>query len=120
MLTSDAITVTAPWTANRAMKTSVGYVMQDLQPEDRSVTTTVVGQPQFSWKSKEAQIHNVLRTGSLFLPLPGPTVSDPSDIPYNTTVLQPNSTANYLPTGTIRPPDNILTKPLPIQRARYR
>ena len=67
----SARTITRPIARNDGYKTSVGWVAQDLVKEDRASEPILAGEPQFSWKTKQAQIYRAKVSGDAFLPLPG-------------------------------------------------
>ena len=69
------------WGGRRDFKTQIGWEWQDFRPIDKTIETELQSTPQFTWRTKTAQVYNAMRTGSKFLPLPGGYDIAPGEIP---------------------------------------
>jgi hypothetical protein len=59
------------WDLRPGFRTSHGWIHQDLRAPDKIHEPKVGQLPQFSWDNKIATTYNAMRTGNMFLPLPG-------------------------------------------------
>lgn len=94
-----AVTLTQPLPARVGFKTPVGYVIENVVPQDRSRIVKTVPLGQYSWETETARIYKAKTTGEQFLPLP---------MGYNKTTLPRGSqfpviVAESTGTGTVLP-----------------
>lgn len=59
------------WDLSPGFKTSHGWIHQDLRAPDKLHEPTLGELPQYSWDNRIATAYNAMRTGNMFLPLPG-------------------------------------------------
>jgi hypothetical protein len=59
------------WDSRPGFRTSHGWIHQDLRAPDKIHEPKVGELPQYSWDNKIATTYNAMRTGNMFLPLPG-------------------------------------------------
>lgn len=71
----------APWNGRRTKKYNAGWIIEDVRAPDTLHTPTTGSVPQLDWQNKIATVYNARRTGNQFLPLPGPYVLSPGEIP---------------------------------------
>jgi hypothetical protein len=77
----DPFILNSPWTDTRIRKVSWGTIHQDVRASDKLHEPRVGSIPQLSWNNKLATVYNAKRTGNMFLPLPGPYIASPGEIP---------------------------------------
>lgn len=77
----DPLTVDEPWNSYRAQKVSHGTIFQDMRASDKLHEPYSGSLPQYSWQNKLATVYNAKRTGNMFLPLPGPYMLSPGEVP---------------------------------------
>lgn len=65
---------------NKSFKTSVGWIYQDMRAPDTFHEPRVGATPHYSWNNKIATAYEAKRTGSMFLPVPGPYMLHPSEV----------------------------------------
>lgn len=68
------------WGGERDMKTSSGWVHQDLREPDRSILPYLGSTGSYGWLNKIATVYNARRTGDKFLPLTGGYRLNPGEI----------------------------------------
>lgn len=59
------------WNVRTGFRTGLGWIHQDLRAPDKLHEPTLGSLPQYSWDNKIATNYNAMRTGNMFLPLPG-------------------------------------------------
>lgn len=69
------------WGGRRDFKTAVGFVIQDIRPADMNVEPFVGSMGDYSWRNKIATVHELKPRGEYFLPLPGPYIPIPGELP---------------------------------------
>ena len=77
----DPYVSSSPWTGYRGAEVSHGLIFQDLRAPDKLHQPRVGALPQYSWDNRIATVYNAKRTGNLFLPLPGPYILAPGEVP---------------------------------------
>lgn len=65
-----AVTILAPLPARDSFKTSVGWVIENVVPVDRSRVVQTVPLGRYDWEATQAQLYKVRPIGEQFLPLP--------------------------------------------------
>lgn len=65
-----AVTISAPLPARESFKTSVGWVIENVVPVDRSRVVQTVPLGRYDWEATQARLYKVRPTGEQFLPLP--------------------------------------------------
>jgi len=66
------------WGGKRDMKTSVGWVTQDIRAVDRSFYPILGETPQYAWRNKIANVERQSRTGELFKYSPPGLITQPT------------------------------------------
>lgn len=64
-----------------SQKIKIGREWQDVRPTDRYMDSIMTQTPQYSWKTIIKNNEKAKSVSSAFLPLPGPYISKPGDIP---------------------------------------
>lgn len=77
----DPYVSNSPWTSYRGCEVSHGLIFQDVRAPDKLHEPYLGSLPQYSWQNKIATVYNAKRTGNLFLPLPGPYLLSPGEVP---------------------------------------
>jgi hypothetical protein len=60
------------WQSGRSFKTRLGYVVEDITAPDNSVEPFVSSLGDYTWRDKIATVYEARRSGTQFLPIPGP------------------------------------------------
>lgn len=74
-------TIDSNWGGRRDFKTAIGWVMQDLRLPDMRVEPFVGSTGDYSWRNKLATVQELKPRGEYFLPLPGPYIPLPGELP---------------------------------------
>ena len=69
------------WDSRPGFRTSHGWIHQDIRAPDKIHEPKVGELPQYSWDNRIATTYNAMRTGNMFLPLPGTYKLDISQTP---------------------------------------
>jgi len=77
----DPLVWDEPWNGSRAQKVSHGTIFQDMRAPDKLHEPYLGSLPQYSWQNKLATVYNAKRTGNMFLPVPGPYILSPGEVP---------------------------------------
>lgn len=87
------------FSGGRSFRTRRGYVIEDIRPADMLVEPFVSSLGDYTWRNKIATTYQALRTGSQFLPVPGPYQLDPGEIARGGSMPTVQATAGGPPGG---------------------
>jgi hypothetical protein len=78
----DPITVDSAWNGRRDFKTALGWIHQDLRPEQgKNAVAMLQSTPNATWDNRVGEVYNVLRPSYSFLPVPGGYHPLPGQLP---------------------------------------
>jgi len=69
------------WGGRSDFKTSHGWYIQDIRVPDKMVEPYVGSTGDYSWRNKIATVQELKPRGDYFLPLPGPYIPKPGELP---------------------------------------